>query len=463
MKQKGIILIIFLLVPLSTLYSSDKESLVLTLDEAIELALEHNKGILVAREKIKEAECGIITAKAGFLPSLSWQASYTRIAQIPEIKMQMPTGIDTAMVPVLNAAGQPTGDFVPLPVAVMEEGTFSFGEPENYVTRATLQQPIFTWGRIRNAYSLAQANLKAAQADYKKAVNDLKFDVAQSFYRVILAKELAKLAEDSYVQFKRHVDQVEDLYNAGMASKFDLLRARVQLANMKPQIIRAKNGLELAESVLKILLGIDLSAEINLEGELNYESYEITLAEATEIALQKRPELIAMKYRKRMAEHGLAIAEAANKPTIFLTCNYDYKKPKRMLETGWGSDWNVTVGLSLPIFTGFSYFGKVRQAAAQLGQVKLGVKQLVDGIKLEVKQAILDLEQNKEILEAQKDNVTQAKEALNIAEERYKNGLITNLEYMDTQLALTKARIEYLQALADYLIARAQLERAIGR
>ena len=463
MRQKAIILIILLVVPLSTLYSSNKEALVLTLDEAIQLALKQNKSILAVREKIREAEGRVIAARASFLPSLSWQASYTRIAQIPEIKMQMPTGIDTVMVPVLNAVGQPTGDFVPLPVAVMEEGTFSFGEPENYVTRATLQQPIFTWGRISNAYSLAQANLKAAQADYQRAINDLRFNVTESFYNVILAKEFVKLSEDSYAQLERHVTQVEDLYNAGMASKFDLLRARVQLANMKPQIIRAKNGLELAKSALKMLLGVNLDAELNLKGRLSYEPYEITLNEAIETALQQRPELIAMKYRKRVAEKGLAIAKAANKPSIFVACNYDYKKPKRMLETGWGSDWNVTVGLSLPIFTGFSYFGKVRKAAAQLGQVKLGLEQLVDGIKLEVKQVILDLEQSKEILEAQKDNVKQAEEALNIAEERYRNGLITNLEYMDTQLALTKARVEYLQALADYLIAKAKLERAIGR
>jgi len=436
--------------------------MILSLDEAINIALKNNKGMLAAREKIREAEGGIITARAGFLPSLSLSGSYTRIAQIPAMKMQIQTGIDTMPMPVLDAIGQPTGNFVPLPVAVMEEGTFSFGEPENYATRATLQQPIFTWGRIRNAYSLAQTNLKATQADYRKTVNDLKFNVTQSFYGVMLTKEFVKLSEDSYVQFEQHVDQVEDLYKAGMASKFDLLRARVQLANMKPQTIRAKNGLELAESALKMLLGVDLDTELNLKGELTYEPYEATLTEATETALQQRPELIAMKYRKKMAEKGVAIAKAANKPSLFVAYNYDYKKPKRMLETGWGSDWNVTVGLSLPIFTGFSYFGKVRQAAAQLGQVRFGIEQLVDGVKFEVKEAILNLEQNKEILEAQKDNITQAKQALDIAEERYKNGLITNLEYMDTQLALTRARVEYLQTLADYLIARAKLERAMG-
>jgi len=417
-------LIVGLILVFSVPIYANEGPMILSLEEAIDIALKNNKSILAAREKIREAEGGIITARAGFLPSVSLSGSYTRIAQIPAMKMQIPTGIDTVPVSVLNAIGQPTGDFVPLPVAVMEEGTFSFGEPENYTTRATLQQPIFTWGRISNAYSLAQANLKAARADYQKTINDLKFNVTQSFYNVILAKEFVKLSEDSYAQFEQHVDQVEDLYNAGMASKFDLLRTRVQLANMKPQTIRAKNGLELAEAALKMLLGVDLYTGLNLK--------------------------------------GIAIAKAANKPSVFVAYNYDYKKPKRMLETGWGSDWNVTVGLSLPIFAGFSYFGKVKQAAAQLGQVRFGIEQIVDGIKLEVKEAILSLEQNKEILEAQKDNVTQAEEALDIAEERYRNGLITNLEYMDVQLALTRARIEYLQTLADYRIARAKLERAMG-
>jgi outer membrane protein len=452
-------LIVGLILVFSAPIYANEGPMILSLEEAVDVALKNNKGMLAAREKIREAEGGIITAQAGFLPTLSFSGSYTRIAQIPA--MEFPVFGPTE-VPVFSRVDPLDTIGVTYVYGITGTEAMEFSSPDNYVTRATLQQPIFTWGRISNAFSLAQANLKAARADYQKTINGLRFNVTQSFYNVILAKEFVKLSEDSYAQFEQHVDQVEDLYNAGMASKFDLLRTRVQLANMKPQTIRAKNGLELAEAALKMLLGVDLDAELNLQGELIYEPREITLADATEVALQQRPELIAMKHREKMAEKGIAIAKAANKPSVFLACNYDYKKPQMMLGTGWGSDWNVTVALSLPIFNGFSYFGNVRQAAAQLGQVKFGIEQLVDGIKLEVKEAILNLEQNKEILEAQKNNVTQAEEALDIAEERYRNGLITNLEYIDAQLALTRARVEYLQTLADYRIARAKLERAMG-
>ena len=128
-----------------------------------------------------------------------------------------------------------------------------------------------------------------------------------------------------------------------------------------------------------------------------------------------------------------------------------------------GTDWNVTVALQMPIFTGLENFGKVRQANYQLSQVEHGLNLLKEGIEMEVKVTYLQLEEAKELVESQKENISQAEEALEIVEERYKTGLATSLEVMDTQLALTKARTNWLQSLSDCFIAKANLGKAIGK
>ena len=163
-----------------------------------------------------------------------------------------------------------------------------------------------------------------------------------------------------------------------------------------------------------------------------------------------------------LTNKAINIEKAGFAPNVFAALNYDYKKPVSFSNNNWGTDWNVTVGFTLPIFTGFSRFKKIAERKAQAKQVKYSFEQLEQGIKLEVKSAYINLTQEEEILKYQDENIKQAEEALRLADERYKNGFITNLEYMDTQLALLQARTEYISSLSNYLIARAKLDVAMG-
>ena len=122
----------------------------------------------------------------------------------------------------------------------------------------------------------------------------------------------------------------------------------------------------------------------------------------------------------------------------------------------------MTVGFTLPVFTGGSRLSKVSERRAQVKQTEFNRQQLEDGIKLEIKSGYMNLKQEEEILKFQDENRAQAEEAAKLAEERYKNGLITNLEYMDTQVSLLQAKTEHLFSLSRYLIARARLIQLIG-
>lgn len=430
-RVKVILSIIILLTYLSLSPCSAEETKELTLEKSIEIALKSNKQILAAKEKIGIAKGELIVARAGFLPTLSLGGNYLRFGEGQKISV----GGESEIV----VRGQDT-----------------------YSATATIEQPIFTWGRTKNSYRQARSNRKIKEEDYKRERNLLRFKVTESFYNLILAGELLNLSQESYAQMERHLRQVEDRYENGLASKFDLLRARVQLANLKPQLIRSKNSLILAENRFKSLLAFPSRTEVRLQGELKYESMEIELSRAISEALKNRPEIISLKEQENIALARVRLASASNKPLLSAIYNYQFQKPYHWKDE-WGKEWDAMVVLQFPIFSGFSTKGKVLQSRSQFKEVKYNLEDKNEKIELEVREIYLNLRQEEETIISQRENVGQAEEAMRIAEKRYISGMITNLEFMDAQLAVTQAKTDYLQALANYLIAKAKLIKAMGR
>lgn len=452
--------ILFVLVPILCLAG---DTLNLSLGDAIEIALEKNETVLSAQVKLAEKRAGIGVARSAFLPTADLQGTYTRLSKIQAFEMAVP---QYAMLPLMVydfETGLPIGytDSIPMTVGA-DTMELEMGEKDNYILRTTIKQPLFTGGKILNGYKIARLSYEIEEQNYKKTVNNIKFQVTEIFYKTLAVQEAVNLTKESYAQMERHVSQVEKLYTNGYVSKLDLLRARVGLTNLRTLMIRTENGYHLAKDGLKVLLSLDLKDEIKLDEQLQYEPYEITLAEATEKALTQRPEIRLLKSTGEITQQALNIEKASFAPNLFAAVNYDYKKPVSFSEENWGTDWNVTVGFTMPIFSGLARLKKIDERKAQVKQVKYAMEQLEGGIELEVKNVYLSLKQEEEILKYQDENIAQAEEALRLADERYKNGFITNLEYMDTQLALLQARTEYLTALSNYLIARTRLIQAMG-
>jgi outer membrane protein TolC len=213
---------------------------------------------------------------------------------------------------------------------------------------------------------------------------------------------------------------------------------------------------------LKNLLGISLGDSVELEGILSFEPMETEQSQAEELAFKNRSELKLIFDQRKMGEEALLIAKATNKPNLLGSASYEYKRPFYSKDE-WETDWNFTFLVSIPIFDGFLTRSKVHQARSDLKQLDITEKQIQDLIKLEISQAISDLNLARENIVSQEENVKQAKESLRIAKVQYQQGLLTNIEEMDTELALTIAQTNYLQALSDYLIAKAKYEKAIGK
>jgi len=181
--------------------------------------------------------------------------------------------------------------------------------------------------------------------------------------------------------------------------------------------------------------------------------------------MANRPELKQLRLQEQVGEKFISLAKAGNKPNLALIGGYNLESYADTIggvfeQDEWKSSWNITLGLEFPIFDGFSTRARVKQAKSGLRQIQLGMEQLTDGIGLEVRAAYLGFHESREILKAQEETVQQAEESLRIANLRHKNGMITSVELMDTELAYTQAQTNQFNALHDYAIAIAKLEKA---
>jgi outer membrane protein TolC len=424
MKNKTLIGMFVIFLVLTTALAQ-VDTLRLDVDLAVELALKNNNAVQLAKAKLQEVAAGKGAAFGSFLPQISASGTYYRTGTVNKL------------------------------------GEIELGSADNYILRGTAQQTLFTWGKLLNAYRIAGLSFNIEQEAFRQAQAQTRVQAVEGFYGALLTQKMAELMRESYDQLSRHVSQVQQLYDNGLARKLDLMRAKVGLTNTQVQLKQMENTAKLALVSLRTTLGLKPETPIALSGDLEFSPWNIDLTQAIDSALVKRPELLQLRKTAQIADLATRIALTANLPTAFAQFNYDYKKPVGFVPE-WGSDWNLTVGLTMPIFTGLTNWHKLKQAKAQQRQARIGVAMLEDGVRLEVQALVNTLNQEIENIKNQKENVDVAEEALKIAETSYQNGLITNLEYLDTQLALLQSRVSYLNSLTNYKIAKAKLQKAIG-
>lgn len=418
---------------LGSLYGQE----ILTLEKCIELALKNNQTIKIAEQKMLSAQWKINEAFAGYLPQVSVSGSYLR-REKPEISDVFYEQIK------------------------MGSRSFSFAFAEEiYTGRLSLQQPVFTWGKIYQANRQAVLAYQVAKEEYLKAKNEIVVQVKEIFYRLLLAKQMVLISQEAVEVTKEHLKVTETFYQEGKVSKYDVSRAKVQLTNAQTNLIKAKNALKLAKETLFYLLNIKISDAVDIQGELKYLPREIDLDNVLKEALVNRSEIKQMELQEEIGKSLVKLTKASDKPTIILTGNYDWQNDQ-LSTKDWYDTWQALLVLNVPLFDGFSTRAKVKQSEVYLEQIKLSRDLIIESVKLEVKQAVLNFQQAKESIEAQKENVETAKDNLKIAQERYKLGLMSNIEVRDAELTLTQAETNYYQAIADYLIALVKLEKAIG-
>jgi outer membrane protein len=437
------IIAIVLVFPVWVLAADEEGKLPLTytLDDCVRIAERQSPAILAAAEEMRRTK-GVIWEVWASIISVNASGSYTYF--------DTPPG---SMLPANSfGSGVPSTDIF-------------LGVPSHdlYNVAVTGVLPLFTGGRVISGLAVAYLSEDIAFQQYRAAVNGTLYNVRVAFYSIVLAREVVKVRTDALDLLTRQMELTRKKYDVGVVSKFDVLRAEVEVANARPPLIAAKKDLVLAGDSLKRVLGVDVGEPFEVGGELTFNEETVDIDGLLKKADERSPELTIARKAERIAARNVKMTVGEFLPTVSSFAQYQGE----ITDFSWDEDdwaWNFTAGVevSIPLTNLLVSAARVKEARAGYMKARIGMLDTVNKVKLDIKGAYYDLVQAREIVESQRLNIAQAQEAVKIAEVRYDNGISTLLELMDAQLALTTAQLNWLNALYSYEEAKARINKIVG-
>jgi len=448
------------------------DTLRLSLAQAVDRALERSEEIATARARVAQADARITQATAAALPQLTAGVTYNRAIYTQFDALAGFTGADTNSIPSAFDATRPARErydtLSSLLMADFMKGLTAglpFGRRNTYVSLFQLTQPLFAGGRITAARSAADHAQAASQHQLDETEADVVLQVRVAYLDVVLARRLQAITADSRRIAAEHLAQVELFRQAGTASDFDLLRARVDMENREPPVVQAENLARVAMLELKRLINLPPDAPVSLVS--TFDTEPVALDEAVLAGLTAdRPALLAAREMVAARQAGLRSATGEWFPTVAAQANLAfYAYPADVAPPGfaqWQKDWSLSLSVSWPLFDGFARSGRVREARALLSEATSQQAMLEEALRVELSQAMGDYRTAVAQLKARQETSQLAAEARELAELRYRNGLATQLEVSDAALLLDQARVNEVQTTADYVKALARLELLTG-
>ena len=432
----------------------------LTLEESLEIAKQGNLTVQTAEQNLKAAEAQVRAARGGLLPRVTANGNYTYFKDIQKSVIRADGGFGFSM-----PGGDMNGMQPPRTDNEADLIELEFGAHHNLQGTVNFTQPIFAWGRYYYGYQAAKLNYQAIQRDVDAAYNQLRLDVSEAFYGALVAQEFVRVAQQSVSLVEEQLVIAEASLEAGAATHFDVLRAKVQLANAQSTLIRAENGVRTAKNAYKTVLNIPLAEDVTVKGSLeipeNSQTFGRNLDDLIQQALENRPEVRRTHFSEQAAHKQMDIAKTRRLPDLGLFSNYQVSQNERLTEMN--RIWSVGFQINIPIFDGFATRAAVQQTASALKQVQLGGDQVKVGVEFEVRAAYLNLLGAQALIDVQREAVAQARESVRIANLQFRNGIITTVALTDTQLALAQAEVNRLQAYHDYVVGLSRLEKAVGQ
>lgn len=411
------------------------EKVSLDLHQCIKMALSRSLTLAQGIQKLKNREQEIREVRGTAYPQLEFEANYTRIGNITKFDF---------------------GD----------GNKVSFTPEDNYVTKLMLTQLLYSGGQVKAALRLAESAKKSIELEQEFTREMTIMLVTIDFYNALLANEMIDVAEETVKTVKAHLKNVYEMKKEGLVSEFDVLRAEVELANVKPLLIKSKNGRKNAFARLADIIQWDKDVEtLSVKGSFDLTESKINEKEIFSLALNNRWELQILNANLSVMRENVSIKKGAFKPSLVFFSNYDWSNDELDLATGntkWNEGWNLGLVANWKLFTGFQTSAKVAKTEGDLKILEIEKKKLINSINLEVTEAINNYHVSRELLQSQKKNIHQARRGLEIAEVRFKQGISTQLEVMDSRTALTKARSDYAITMHNYTLSKISLEKVTG-
>ena len=411
----------------------------LSLAEAVEIARRQNSAILQARADLRISEGVIAQTRATVLPKVGANGNYTA---------HDPASLESFPGPPGFATTQPG---------------------QTWQSQIQVTQSIYEGGRLKAAIRAVKLTREEARLNYQTTEADTLLNVRVAYDDVLLAVQQVAVQESSVQLLTRELEDIQKRFNAGTVPRFNVLRAEVELANAQPRLIRARNAYRIAKNNLANVLGWTLPKDVweniplTLSDSLEAKPFEIELPAAIARALERRTELGALRKARGLRREDIVNARAGYKPSLQAFAGWEWHSPNFHNDLAQDfNGWLAGAQLSWNPFDGGLTRGRVMEAEARYDRAKVDLDDAGRRIELEVRTAYSDFIQAREVLASQKKVQEQAEEALRLAEARLNAGTGTQLDVLGAQTSLTEARTTEVQALRDYSVARARVERAMG-
>ncbi len=491
-------------------FEPQAEPITLTLDEAIQIALVNNYTIRSNRLDVEDARAQIKGAWGQVLPQVDASSGYTRNLKTANpfagsaagdffagfafidwlaFNEQARTDDDPASIPIAFGEFQER-QFTGLDEAgiVLSSSDNPFAVANQFQNSLNITQTLFN-GSAFAAIAGAERLKKAFERGVDRQEQVLIDQVRQAFYQTLLTQEQAKVAAQSVFRTRRTRDETARRVAQGVAPKFQRLSAEVQLANLETQLVQIQNQSASALDNLKFTLGIPVEQPVQLRGALEVDDYTpymtISVQDAFGAAFERRPDLEQARLNVELRGIDKRIARSDYLPKLSAFANFSYSGsvPDNRTFTISDSDdpfkfssgqnnffsrsyWqpSINVGFSLTwnLFNGFQTAALVQQRQIAVERAELGLTQLQQTVRLEVETALRNLETARQRTGSQQQNVANAELNYTYASTRLAEGVATPLEERDASDLLDQSRINYFQAVYDYLVARSAFETAVG-
>ncbi len=407
-----------------------------TISDAIRMALSDSYQIIDAQKTKEIYESKLSEANSYFYPSLSLDGSYSRALK----KAQFVMGNNK--------------------IEVGQNNTFTAGLNASYV--------LWAGGQVRNSARAAKVGAQTGLFQLRHVQDLVTQQVVRFCYDIIYASALIRVQEEYLDIAKQHLEEAQAKYKQGLVSNLDVLTQKVRVENIQPLVLQAKKNFELGNLYLRQILNRD--PEDNIYLTWTPQDLELpqtpSLEELYTVAMEKRPELKLAQLSVEAAGYNVKIAKSGHMPILALNANYTYNGitdngfPQHRADYYWSSSAGAT--LSIPLFEGGRVSSQVAQKELAYEQAEAAYQNKVKNVRIQVKEAWLNLDEARSRIEATKGVVEQARENLNAQMKRYRAGLTSQLEVNDAISNVNDSDLQYVQAVYDGAIALSDLKFAVG-
>lgn len=427
----------------STAFLKAQDTLKLNLKQAIEIGLSKSPTIKIADKQLQRVDYSNKEKIAALYPNISASGSYQRALKKQRMFFSFP-----------GMRSDPNG--------------IEVGQDNTFVGGISASLPIISptlWATLK----MNEVDLQLANETARSSEIQLINQITKAYYTILMMQDSYRVFEQNYKNTSESARIIADKYKLGSVSEFEWLRADVQLRNALSNTISAESAVEMSKLQLKTLMGIDLSTEIALAGNLS--EYEKALyAEMLSVdttQLNKNTDLKQFDLRLDQMNKTIAIQKTSWLPTLAASINYQYMSMANdtvaLSKYIWFPTSNAALSLSIPIFQGGAKQYKAKQLKLQMDEMHLQKESLKKNLELQAYMYVDNMKKSIEKIESNKKALQQAEKAVAISKKMYEVGAATYLDQTNSELALLQAGLSYNQSIFDFISAKADLEKLLGK